>query len=437
MSSATWINEQIPPEPKVDWLSTLHREGLNQLTDFGWPNRKTEAWKYSPLTRVLKGSLLETPNTGSELSSFNAANLPAVDGIRLVFVNGQFESGLSDLEQLPAGVCWVRYSEANQEQQAYIQAQLQSGVVAQHSLTALHQTRVVDGWLLDVDEKVRIEKPIYWVHWAEASEESYSVLSRCVRLGKQSEMTLIEHQLSSEQSAALFQHQSVHFDLADSARLRHQLLQLDGGDQVSVGSWNSRLANHAYLETFIMGLGGHLKRVDYSVCHQGEGAESRLDAAILPKDKQHFDLHTQFEHEVPHTQSQQVVRTIADDQAKAVFNGRIHIHPQAQKTLAELSNKNLLLSEQAEVYTKPELEIYADDVRCAHGATVSQLDHQALNYLRSRGISKAEAEVMLSFGFIQTLIQRVDHDVLIHYLVERLTSWFGADQQLTQHLGSL
>jgi Fe-S cluster assembly protein SufD len=128
------------------------------------------------------------------------------------------------------------------------------------------------------------------------------------------------------------------------------------------------------------------------------------------------------------------VRGIVDDEARAVFNGRIHIHPDAQKTLAELSNRNLLLTNSAEVYTKPELEIYADDVRCAHGATVSQIEDEALYYLQSRGIDRKEAEVMLSYGFINELIGELRHQPLQQLLRPLLTNWFGRDAHTTRHL---
>lgn len=148
-----------------------------------------------------------------------------------------------------------------------------------------------------------------------------------------------------------------------------------------------------------------------------------------------IDYHTNVEHCVPHCTSNEVFRGIIGDAAKAVFNGRIHIHPQAQKTLAELSNKNLLTSRTAEINTKPELEIYADDVRCAHGATISQLDETSMYYLQSRGVSKADAITMLSFGFINELLNQVPEQAVQDYLRPRLVSLFGQASETVGQIG--
>jgi Fe-S cluster assembly protein SufD len=146
------------------------------------------------------------------------------------------------------------------------------------------------------------------------------------------------------------------------------------------------------------------------------------------------DYHTCIEHAVPHCTTDEVFRGIIDDQASAVFNGRIHIHRDAQKTNAQLSNKNLLLSDQAEVNTKPELEIYADDVQCAHGATVAQLDPESLHYLRTRGVNRDEAEVMLSYGFINEVVEKIQLEALRDFLRPLLASRFSRDPNLTRHL---
>jgi len=170
------------------------------------------------------------------------------------------------------------------------------------------------------------------------------------------------------------------------------------------------------------------------VNHEGSGAHCDLKGVYLPQNNQHIDYHTCIEHKVPHCTTDEVFRGIIADQAKAVFNGRIHIHKDAQKTLAELNNRNLLLSNKAEINTKPELEIYADDVRCAHGATIAQLDDNAMNYMLSRGISRQEAEVMLSFGFINELLDGVAHQPIQEKLRPILAQLFGKDESLTRHI---
>jgi Fe-S cluster assembly protein SufD len=159
-----------------------------------------------------------------------------------------------------------------------------------------------------------------------------------------------------------------------------------------------------------------------------------MKGVYLPKNDQHVDIHSYIEHKAAHCTTDETYRGIMADRSKAVFNGRIHIHPDAQKTLAELSNKNLLLSDKAQINTKPELEIYADDVKCAHGATVAQLNEEAKFYLRSRGISAQEADIMLSFGFINELLESIPVDALRVSLRPLLAQQFSTDESLTQHI---
>jgi Fe-S cluster assembly protein SufD len=175
----------------------------------------------------------------------------------------------------------------------------------------------------------------------------------------------------------------------------------------------------------MLALGSRLKRVDLRVRHRGAGSECRLDGVYLARNTQHVDLHTTVEHDVERGTTRQVYRGIVDDAARAVFNGRLLIRPGAQKTNADLSNRNLLFSDNAEVDTKPELEIYADDVKCSHGATVSRIEEKNLYYLQSRGIARREAEVLLAFGFINELFGAVASVPLEALLRAQLRAWFG------------
>ena len=190
---------------------------------------------------------------------------------------------------------------------------------------------------------------------------------------------------------------------------------------------HARLGDRSTLNTFHMALGSVLKRIDLVVDHVGQGAHCEANGVYLPRGQEHIDYHTCMEHRVPNCTSSETFRGIVGGEATAVFNGRIHIHAKAQKTKAELSNRNLLTSNRAEVNTKPELEIYADDVQCAHGATVAQLDDMSLHYLRSRGVSRVDALMMLSTGFINEVIDSVRCEALRVYLQALLAQRFARD----------
>ena len=222
--------------------------------------------------------------------------------------------------------------------------------------------------------------------------------------------------------------------LEANAKLHHYRLHEESGEAIHIGAVHARLERDANLDSFHLALGSRLKRVDVVVHHAGPGAHADLNGVYLPRGDEHIDYHTTIEHAVPHCTTDEVFRGIVGDKATAVFNGRIHIHPDAQKTRAELSNRNLLTSTEAEVNTKPELEIYADDVQCAHGATVARIDDLALHYLRTRGVSRDEAEVMLSFGFINELIDGMALEPLREYLRPLLAKRFARDDTLARHL---
>ena len=202
--------------------------------------------------------------------------------------------------------------------------------------------------------------------------------------------------------------------LGEAQRVRDRLctrLHLEEGAAMHIGGVYAHLDANATLEGFNLAFGSALKRVDIAVQHRGAGAHCNLSGIYLPRGSEHVDYHTCVEHMVPHCTTDEVFRGIVADKARAVFNGRIHIHPDAQKTRAELSNKNLLTSAAAEVDTKPELEIYADDVQCAHGATVAQLDETSLHYLRSRGMKLLD-------NIVSYCSQTLDRDAFIFEAVE-------------------
>src|SRR5690554_7625936 len=215
--------------------------------------------------------------------------------------------------------------------------------------------------------------------------------------------------------------------------MQHYRINLEQEDLLHGGGVHVDLHRAALVLGLVLGQGSRLKLIDYCVNHGLQSAYLGLNGVYLPRNRQLIDYPTNVEHKVAQCTTDEVFRGIIGDSAKAVFNGRIHIHQDAQKTLAEMSNRNLLTSPNAEVNTKPELEIYADDVRCGHGATIAQLDETSIFYLQSRGVTRSEAVRMLSFGFINELLNEVPEQAIQDYLRPRLTALFGqADEKLGQ-----
>lgn len=434
MSAATEFEQnaiaaakQLEQTAKLQWLSGFRRSGREQFQQQPLPTRKTEAWKYTPLHSVWEHGFLDSaaPEPVSTDALEALVHIPELDTIRLVFVNGHFMPALSNQEAVN-GLTISRFQEADDEQQSIIQQHL--GKIAthrKHPFGSLNDSLTDDGLLVHVARNQIVDKPIHIVHLSSSQAQYHQVHARLlVVLEESAAATVIEHFSSPQTEQKALTNAISEYQLGANAQLTHYRLQLEHESALHVGGVHVNQQKDSRFRSYQIGLGGELKRNDLRVLLAEPGAESEIKGVYLTRHKQHIDNQTCMEHIAPNCQSDEVFRGIVGDSSRAVFNGRIHIHPGAQQTSADLSNKNLLLSDKAEVDTKPELEIYADDVKCSHGATVGQMDPQHLFYLQSRGVSRDEAEFMLSYGFINELIEAMPHSQIREILKPRLSEFF-------------
>ena len=344
--------------------------------------------------------------------------VPDCAGARLVFVNGHYDPALS-VPDAAEGVLVTRFADADEAQAALIQEHLGSVVGRdRHLFATLNSAALSDGVFLHVAAGATVHAPVQVVWLTTGQSEAFAVNQRLLVLAEDnSAMSVVETFASVDQGTVpAFTNGVSEFVLQRGATLNHCRLQLESGCALHIGGAHAHLERDATFNSFNLGLGSDLKRIDIVIEHRGEGAHAEVNGLYLPRGKEHIDYHTCMEHALPRCTSTETFRGVVADKASAVFNGRIHIHPQAQKTSAVLNNRNLLTSKEAQVNTKPELEIYADDVQCAHGATVAQLDELSMHYLRSRGISASEAQVLLSFGFVNELVNGVRSEPLREFL---------------------
>lgn len=421
--------------PSAQWLQDIQRRGQALWRLESWPNRKTEAWRYTHLGALEKHLSNAKPKAKPNGRSAGPATheklhavlqqyrIPNMQVCRLVFIDGEFNPNYSD--ELPAGLQAVSFSSADTAQARVIAKKLGSVVdTRKHLFTSLNESQLRDGIYLYVEPSVEISQVVQLLCLSTGSKANINqrVL---LELAENAKLHFLEHHVSLDEAPPVFVNATSEFILADNAKLEHYRLNLENESALHIGGVHASLGCSSSLNSFYLTFGSTLKRLDATVKHQGKGAESQLNGIYLPRKNQHIDVHTLLEHCVPHTRSQEVFRGIIADTARAVFNGSIFIHPQAQKTHAQLSNKNLLTSHKAEVDTKPELEIYANDVQCAHGATVAQLDDNLLHYFRTRGVGKQTARRMLAFGFINELLEGVSHSALMDYMQPRIAQWFA------------
>jgi Fe-S cluster assembly protein SufD len=414
-----WLNGAIErAETLTDWLAPQRQTSLQLLKEAGWPTRKTEDWKYFPLRAVEDSSFSSTASN----ESVSVELIDELDSIDLIFVDGCLESGSDDLPEglLITSIAELNGDSAKQLDNAWVEQVFSTVKPTRHVFGLVNDVLASDGVLIDIAANAKIEAPIRIVNVVSSGVESHTRI--VVRLGCGSKASVIEQSVGDQ---AGFSTLFAEYLISDDATLEHYRFSMQTGAALNIGGSHFKLANRSKLNSTLVGFGSKLSRLDVDVEHAGEHAFAKLNAIYMLNDGDLFDLHSTIEHAQPHGTTEENVRGIVGDRSKAIFNGRIHIHRHAQKTLAELNNRNLLLSDRAEINTKPELEIYADDVRCAHGATVAEVDKQALYYLQSRGVSKGQAQVMLNFGFINELIDDMPNQILADWLRPQLRQRFA------------
>ena len=418
------------------WLTSTNERGQQAFSQAELPTKKHEDWKYTSLYNLSQAGFAAT----APEAQAHAPVIPGLSAHRIVIANGEIDTNASDAAALELV---VRFRDARPEQQEIIRGLLGEVKADRgHLFADLNDASINDGLFLLVEKNQRPEHPLHIVYAnscsSTAGDEAFTVNTRLlVALEQGAEATVIEHYAGDDTVDGVqnnFTNAVTEIRIGDNAKLTHYRLQLMSESAFHIGGTFIDLQRDARYEGFHLGLGTALTRNDIIVNHNVGGSHCEMNGVYVPQNKQVIDFHTSVEHKVAHCTTNEVFRGIMNNKAKATFNGRIHIHPDAQKTLAELSNKNLLLTNTAEINTKPELEIYADDVQCAHGATVAQLEEKARFYLQSRGISKEDAEIMLSFGFINELLNGLNHEEIGLWLRPQLAQRFGRSDDLSAQL---
>lgn len=422
-----------------EWMHAIQQRGRALWSSRAWPDRKTEDWRYTNLSKLAKSGLFSAAHKQPQTKNINEfvaqASIDIPGAKRIVLLDGVFSQEHSTTE-LPSGISVTCFSALSDSQASLLSSKLGSIVdTEKHYFMAQSDSLLRDGLFVQVEANAHIAEPLYLlcVNTQEQMNGNFRVF---VDSGENSQVSLLEHYVCADEqleSDSLVLN-CTELDLAPGAMLNHFRLNMHSESCFHIGGVHCSLGTNSTLNSFYLALGTQLTRIDATVNHLGEGAHTNMNGVYLPRNSQHVDIHTNLAHCVPNTTSSEIFRGVIGDSSRAVFNGRIHIHPKAQKTNAQLSNKNLLTSNKAEVDTKPELEIYANDVLCAHGATVAQLNDASLHYLLTRGVSKEEARVMLSFGFINELIQKIDLPGLQEFLRPLLAKRFASKEDLVQHL---
>jgi Fe-S cluster assembly protein SufD len=416
------------PALESDWMRAARAAAAQALTNLPLLDRKQEAWRYTRIESLLEQHFL--PLVAAPVVpavTLNDCLLAAFDAWRLVFANGRFMPWLSNLHDLPAGVQLRSLREAlttNPEQLAtWFGHTLQP---AGHVFTALNTALVNDGVFLKIDTGVELEQPIEVIHINQCADVPLLLQPRnLVVLEPAAKATLIERFVSPDQSL-YFHNNLTEIVLGAGAALSHYRMQDESRNAYHLGSIHLSQQQHSCYRGTTLAYGGRWSRTEYNTTFRQEGAECVLNGLYTVGDRQLNDIHLDVRHAVPGCTSREQFRSVLYGKGRAVFDGRILVEQQAQRSDAMLTNDNLMLARDAEVDTKPQLEIHADDVKCSHGTTVGQLEPQQVFYLRSRGIDAAAARKMLCLGFASEILDTIDVEALRELAAGRLTEILGA-----------
>lgn len=395
---ARWVGD--------DPLIALRRAALEQFLSAGFPTQRQENWKYTSLRRL-------------ETRAFSVAEPTALDakqpewlphtGTRLVFVNGHCTPALSSQHAQQPGVTVLTFKQWLQHEPGEVAAYLsQNGQIDGPALEQLNLAFFEDGVVLNLADNTILDEPLYIVHHCTAAAAQRMSHPRVmVRAGRNSRGTIIEHFLGAHE-AEYFTNAVSRIEISAGGAIQHFRVQQESTRAFHIAHVQAKLANDSRYSIHDIALGASLGRSDITTVLEGRGAHAALFGLFTPMGAQHLDAHTRIDHVAPNTTSEEDYRGIAGGRGRGVFNGKVIVRPDAQKIDARQSSRNLLLSPQAEIDTKPELEIYANDVKCSHGATTGQLDATALFYLRSRGLSESDARAALIRAFAESILTTID-----------------------------
>ncbi len=402
-----WRSQGQPPNG--DPLSALRENAIKRFAELGFPHIRMEEWKYTSVEPIVRRRFsLEAPPAQVDAETLARFRYFEQTSIVLVFLNGRFQPEWSVIPRLPQGVIISDLLQAFKQHEALIKPHFARYLAYKdEAFAALNTAFAWQGIFVYLPSNIVLEQPIHLLNLAHPGGQEFAANPRYLFvLGANSQATILEtHNFLND--SAYFYNQASEIVLQDGARLQHIKIQDDSRQSFRVTTTRVVQKNNSHYHAVSIDLGGLLVRNNLTVDLDGENSESHLYGFYLATERQHIDNHTNINHLKPYCDSNEMYKGILTDRGRGVFSGTIYVHRNAQKTNAFQSNKNLLLSKEAEIDTKPQLKIFADDVKCSHGATIGQLDEDALFYLRQRGIEETEAHVMLRYAFAADVFDKI------------------------------
>ncbi len=416
------------------WLARLRESAMDRFEQLGFPSVREEEWKYTnvaPITKVKFEPVLGPDESGGALTVGDVTSFGYAEAqtSRLVFRNGVLLEGHSSVSGLPAGVVAIDLSKAIQDEKYHelIREHLaRSADYNANGFTALNTAMLSSGAFVLIPEGVILESPLHLLFISDPVKSNPAAFPRVLIIAEENSRASLIESYAGVGNEAYLTDAVVEIVLRDGARLEHYKIQRESTQGFHIGTTSVNLGSNSGYDATAINFGAQLSRHDIQVMMAHEGAECWVDGLYMIGAGQHTDTHSVIDHQQPHCISHQLYKGILDGKSHAVFNGKIFVRHGAQKTDAMQTNKNLLLSKEARVDTKPQLEILADDVKCAHGAAVGQIDEDELFYLETRGIHPDLAKNLLTYGFAEEVIAKIKVDSLRTQLDEAVLNRINA-----------
>jgi Fe-S cluster assembly protein SufD len=407
------------------WLHALRREGMERFRALGFPSLREEDWRFTR-TRPISELDFRLPAAAPTVdeATLRARTFDDTGCVRIVLVNGRVDWAASRIGKLPDGVRIESLAEAFSRNGERIRVLLNHGVeIERQRFAALNTAFFTDGVYVEFPADCVFETPIHVVHVAVAGNDPVMLHPRLVvNAARGSQAKVVESYIATG-DGPYFTNAVSEIACGENASLQHRKIQNEGIRAFHVAIQHAKIAGNARFATLNVSFGGALVRNDVHAVLDGEGIDARIDGLYLADGRQHVDNHTFIRHAKPHCHSYELYKGILAGHARGVFNGRINVDPDAQKTDAKQQNNCILLSDDARINSNPQLEIFADDVKCTHGAAVGKTDDEALFYLRSRGIRGDEARDLLVYAFASELFERIEIEPLKTRLEDDLFAW--------------
>lgn len=386
------------------WLTALRAKAAASFDRLGFPTTHNEDWKYTNVAPIAKAEFRPAPRMAVTAAEVEPFFYPEAGGSRLVFVDGHFAPEVSDLSALPAGVQVVNFTEADK-------TTLRDNLAAyadycDDAFAALNTALVGDGALVHIPQGQIVKAPIHLL-LVSTAREPFAAHPRTLIIAELGALATIIESYVALGDEFYFTNAVTEVVVREGAVVEHYRVQEEGARGFHIGTTSVLQERDSRYTSQAIALGAELSRHTLTVKIAGENTESTIDGLYVVNGAQHVDNHTTIDHAAPHSTSRQLYKGILDDRARAVFNGKVFVRRGALRTDSRQLNKNLLLSRGAHADTKPQLEIYADDVKCAHGATVGQLEEDEVFYLKSRGLSTEKARALLTYGFAEEVISKI------------------------------